>query len=130
MDNHPNTVVRDLTLTEYQQRAATFAMYPRLKSHDCPTLVDVGALTYPVLGLSGETGEVCEKVKKILRDKDGKINAEDHAEIAKELGDVLWYVAAIATELKLDLGQVASGNLDKLTSRKIRNRLTGSGDNR
>ena len=83
-----------------------------------------------VLGLPGEAGEVADKFKKILRDKDGKIGVEEKEEIKKELGDVLWYVAAVARNLGLPLSEVAKGNLEKLESRYQRGKLGGSGDNR
>ncbi len=88
------------------------------------------ALSYFTLGLNGEAGEVAEKVKKILRDDQGKVSAEKKKEIEKELGDVLWYLAQITTELNLDLNKVAAVNLEKLFSRMERNKLSGSGDNR
>lgn len=84
------------------------------------------------LGLAGETGEVLEKIKKMIRDKDGVFHAtsEDIAELKKELGDVLWYLSAIAFYNGIDLGDVARANLEKLRSRKERNQIHGSGDNR
>jgi len=88
------------------------------------------ALTYFTLGLNGEAGEVAEKVKKILRDEQGLITLEKKEEITKELGDVLWYLSQIATELDLDLNKVAAQNLEKLFSRMSRNKISGSGDNR
>ena len=104
----------------YQQQSRKTAMYP-----------DAGqTLVYPTLGLAGEAGEVAEKVKKIIRDNSGTVTEENRAEIAKELGDVLWYVAQIATELGISLEDVAQGNLDKLFSRLDRNAIGGSGDNR
>lgn len=83
-----------------------------------------------VLGLVGEAGEVAEKFKKILRDKEGKLNDQDKQEIAKELGDVLWYINAIAMYMDIPLQEVAATNLDKVLSRKARGVRQGSGDNR
>ncbi|NLF75598.1 MAG: nucleoside triphosphate pyrophosphohydrolase family protein [Chloroflexi bacterium] len=109
-----------LTFSEYQRRTADTAIYP-----------DVGRNPiYPTLGLAGEAGEVCEKVKKVLRDSDGQFSAEAVGAIQKELGDVLWYAARLAAELGLDLGQVAEANLSKLASRQQRDHLSGSGDDR
>src|SRR3989338_10101859 len=84
---------------------------------------------YPTLGLAGESGEVAEKIKKIIRDDGGVISNDKKQEILKELGDVLWYVAQIATELKLSLNKVADFNIEKLYSRKKRGKISGSGDN-
>jgi len=88
------------------------------------------ALTYFTLGLNGEAGEVAEKIKKVLRDDNGIVSEEKKIEIEKELGDVLWYLSQIATELDLDLNKVAETNLEKLFSRMERNKLSGDGDNR
>ena len=84
------------------------------------------------LGLAGETGEVIEKIKKMIRDKDGVFHQapEEIAELKKELGDVLWYLSALAFYNGIDLDDVARANLDKLRSRKERNQIHGSGDNR
>lgn len=83
-----------------------------------------------VLGLVGESGEFAEKVKKIIRDKNGAISDEDRAELLKELGDVLWYVNAVAHLLDSSISEVASKNLEKVLSRKQRGTTKGSGDNR
>jgi NTP pyrophosphatase (non-canonical NTP hydrolase) len=105
---------------EYQAKSRQTAIYPNLDNN----------FVYPTLGLSGEAGEVAEKIKKVLRDKDGLIDEAMKLEIAKELGDVLWYTAQLATELKLDLDQIALQNIDKLMSRQERGVLKGDGDNR
>ena len=100
-----------------------FAFYPQSKEWDLPL--------YPALGLVGEAGEVAEKIKKLMRDGDAKfLTDEQKAEIAKELGDVLWYVANLADDIDYDLQQIAEINLNKLRSRKDRDDLKGSGDNR
>ena len=89
-----------MELSEYQARSRATAQYPR------------GAwLSYPALGLAGEAGEVAEHAKKAIRDDEGSITPERRAAMAKELGDVLWYVAQIATELDLDLDEIASATL-------------------
>jgi NTP pyrophosphatase (non-canonical NTP hydrolase) len=85
---------------------------------------------YPTLGLAGESGEVAEKIKKIIRDKEGKVSHEDKLAIEKELGDVLWYVSQLSTELNIDLEDVVTTNLEKLQSRLKKGTLSGSGDNR
>lgn len=95
-------------------------------------------LMYPTLGLVGEAGEVAEKVKKLYRDEllslGGdpilELSVDTRVEIAKELGDVLWYVTAVASDLGFDLDEIATMNIEKLHSRKRRGRLRGSGDNR
>jgi len=83
-----------------------------------------------VLGLVGESGEVAEKFKKIIRDKGGKLSHEDKAEIIKELGDILWYVNAVSHLLDSNIEEVATKNLEKVLSRKERGVTKGSGDNR
>lgn len=87
-------------------------------------------LLHWVLGINGESGEIAEKVKKIIRDKNGKVSPEDKKELAKEIGDVLWYLAVFAEDLGVSLDDIAQQNLDKLQSRKQRGVLGGSGDNR
>ena len=104
----------DLTLTEYQNKAATTAIYPASVQ-----------ILYPTLGLAGEAGEVANKVKKIVRD-----SMLDREGIASELGDCLWYIAAICRDLNLNMGEIASDNLTKLAERKRKNTLQGNGDNR
>jgi NTP pyrophosphatase (non-canonical NTP hydrolase) len=105
--------------SEYQRLSRRTAKYPR-----------EAWLWYPALGLAGEAGEVAEHAKKAIRDDSGEVGQERRAAIAKELGDVLWYLAQLATELDLDLDEVARGNLDKLLSRQRRGVLSGSGDER
>ena len=120
-----------LTFDEYQSGAKETAQYP------CPWLpgecieegVSVGFI-YPIIGLAGEVGELSEKCKKILRDDCGEVTSVKLGEITKEVGDVLWYVAALCTEFGLDMGEVANSNLEKLRSRKERGVIQGSGDNR
>ncbi|MCC6905299.1 MAG: nucleoside triphosphate pyrophosphohydrolase family protein [Anaerolineae bacterium] len=109
-----------MELSEYQQKAAHTAQYPGVGNN----------FIYPALGLAGETGEVCEKIKKVIRDRGGEVDAETREAIRKELGDVLWYVSQLATELGLDLEEIARGNIDKLISRRARGVLGGSGDDR
>jgi len=105
---------------EYQKLSRETAQYP-----------DAGRnYVYPTLGLAGESGEVAEKIKKAVRDCGGVIDEARRLEIEKELGDVLWYVSQLASELQLSLDGVARKNIDKLFSRKARNVLSGSGDNR
>jgi len=105
---------------EYQEKARQTAIYP-----------DKGKnLIYPTLGLVGESGEVAEKVKKLIRDKNMVVDKEFLDSIKKELGDVLWYIAAICSELSLSLEDVAIENIRKLYSRKERDVLHGSGDDR
>lgn len=86
-------------------------------------------IIYPALGL-GEAGEVQNKVKKIYRDCGGQWSAENRVEVAKELGDLLWYIAVLARDLDVSLGYIATENLAKLASRKERGVIGGSGDSR
>ncbi|MEV6344352.1 nucleoside triphosphate pyrophosphohydrolase family protein [Actinoplanes sp. NPDC051851] len=87
-------------------------------------------LLHLVLGLVGESGEVAEKFKKWVRDQDSDESRIDRADIAKELGDVLWYIAVLADYLDLSLDDIATANLAKLASRQSRGVLGGSGDDR
>ncbi len=109
-----------MELADYQQRSRVTAIYPGAGRD----------LLYPTLGLCGEAGEVAEKAKKMLRDDEGVLTAERRAALAAELGDVLWYLAQLATEAGLDLDAVASQNLAKLASRSERGALVGDGDER
>lgn len=108
-----------MELSEYQRLSRRTAEYPR-----------EAWLAYPALGLAGEAGEVAEHAKKAIRDDGGSVSDERKSAMAKELGDVLWYVAQIATELGLDLDAIAEQNLAKLLSRQERGVLSGSGDDR
>ena len=106
-----------MNFSEYQKKANATAIYDSKFS-----------ILYPTLGLAGEAGEVAEKVKKIVRD--GKDIKKEAHEIAKELGDVLWYVAAVARDINYSLQVIAAMNIQKLESRKERGVLQGNGDNR
>lgn len=109
-----------MTFKEYQKKSRVSAVYPDRDNN----------YIYPTLGLNGEAGEVAEKIKKVLRDEKGIVSKEKKEEILKELGDVLWYLSQLASELGISLEKVAKRNLEKLFSRKKRNKLSGSGDNR
>lgn len=107
-----------MTLNEYQQKAKETADYKQ-------------KFIYPSLGLAGEAGEVVDKVKKVLRDHNEDFT--DPAlryEIAKELGDVLWYIAMLSHDLGYELETIAQINYEKLRSRKLRGKINGNGDNR
>ena len=88
------------------------------------------SIVYPTMGMVNEAGEVAGKVKKIFRDRGGEITEEDRQALKKELGDVLWYLAQICTELDLSLQEVAEANLIKLFSRLERGQIRGDGDER
>lgn len=109
-----------LGFDQYQKESRKTAVYPNQGNN----------FIYPALGLAGETGEVLEKIKKIIRDKGGKLDEETREKIAKEIGDVLWYIAQLCTELGLSMEEVAKQNLEKLFSRKERGTLHGEGDER
>lgn len=87
-------------------------------------------IVYPTMGLPGEAGEVANKIKKVYRDKDGHFSQEDRDAIAKEIGGVLWYCAALATDLGLDLDDIAKANLKQLRDRLQRGTISGDGDDR
>lgn len=109
-----------MNLNDYQEKAVSTAIYNREKYK----------LIYPTLGLTGEAGEVAEKIKKLLRDHNGVLTREYEEQILKECGDVLWYLANLTQDLGYSLEYVAKINLAKLQSRKEREVLTGNGDNR
>lgn len=110
-----------MTFDEYQAQAPATAIH-----HPDPQMDQ----TIWVLGIAGEAGEVVEKWKKIVAYKDGVISNEDKQELAKEVGDVMWYMALFADSLGLSLQDIATQNLEKLASRKARGTQKGSGDNR
>ena len=127
-DNDDWPVVDEgVSFDHYQEQCAgEFAFYP-------------GMLLYPALGLAGEAGEVVEKVKKLIRDDEmpldegfdtREIDAEKRLAIARECGDVLFYLAMIADDIDYTLGEIAEINIEKLADRKNRGHLRGSGDNR
>ncbi len=109
-----------MDLRTYQERSRQTALYPDVGNNPI----------YPTLGLCGEAGEVADKVKKVLRDRGGVFDAQTRDDLRLELGDVLWYVAQLASELELDLDDIAAANLAKLASRAARNVIGGSGDRR
>ena len=114
-DDNPNVVI-------YQQLCTETQIYPR--EH---------AVFYPALGLAGEAGEVANKIKKIMRDRKGDVNnlpGEVKDEIASELGDCLWYISALATDLGIGLDGISVENIKKLDKRQANNTLHGSGDKR
>lgn len=109
-----------MDLDEYQRSAGSFAIYPRAGDN----------LVYPVLGLTGEAGEVADSVKRIMRDDGDTLTAARRSQLAGELGDVLWYVSQVASELDLRLSDVAEANLDKLRDRAARDVVRGQGSDR
>jgi NTP pyrophosphatase (non-canonical NTP hydrolase) len=109
-----------MDFNEYQQRAKTTAVYPNVGYNP----------TYPALGLAGEVGEVCEQVKKMYRDDRGWITDERREALTREMGDVLWYLSTLATELNISLDYIAKQNLEKLAARKEKGVLHGSGSDR
>lgn len=108
-----------MTLNEYQDKALETAVYPQQFK-----------IIYPALGLNGEAGEVADKVKKVIRDNDNEFDDARKKELAKELGDVLWYVATLSNDIGYSLENIAKMNYEKLSSRKERGVLGGNGDNR
>lgn len=108
-----------MTFDEYQKQSRKTVIYPNQGKN----------YVYPTLGLTGEAGEVANKVKKLLR-QDYSLTDEYKQEIAKEIGDSIWYIAQLCTELGLSFDEVASHNLEKLLKRLEENKIHGSGDNR
>lgn len=131
-----------MTLKEYQQAVEPSKSFPDLiirpsnyqqygfKWGEVITNQPTLSWIYPALGLAGESGEVLEKLKKILRDKEGTISPEELIEIKKELGDALWYLTTLASELNLCLEDIATSNIEKFLDRRARGVTSGSGDNR
>lgn len=110
------------TFNEYQEFTSKTAKYPGQGGID--------GLVYAVLGACGETGELANKLKKVLRDNHGAITEEVRAKLIDESSDVLWYLARIATELNTTMEDMAVLNITKLTGRLERGTIQGSGDNR
>jgi NTP pyrophosphatase (non-canonical NTP hydrolase) len=109
-----------MDFSDYQSKSRKTAKYPAIEH----------PVIYPVLGLVNEAGEVAGKIKKVFRDKDGQISEETRQALKAELGDVLWYIAQVATELNLSLEEIAGHNIDKLYDRLERGKIQGDGDNR
>lgn len=105
---------------EYQKLSRETAVYPEAGKN----------FVYPTLGLAGESGEVAEIIKRVIRDKNGIADEETKTALVKELGDVLWYLAQVAAEFGLSFDEIAVTNIEKLKSRKDRGMLHGKGDNR
>lgn len=109
-----------MNFTDYQTKSRATAKYPAI-GH---------GVIYPTLGLTNEAGEVAGKIKKVFRDKGGEVNAETREALKSELGDVLWYLSQVATELDLSLDEIAEANIVKLLDRQARGKIQGDGDNR
>ena len=116
-ETHKYNRISDLDM--YQQVAKTTAIYPREQ-----------AIIYPTLGLTGEAGEVANKVKKIIRDGTNKNNENLVQEISAEIGDCLWYISVLADDIGVKLSDIANNNLVKLANRKKKGTIHGSGDTR
>lgn len=104
-----------MNFTEYQVQAMSFRL-PQSNSD------------YALLNLAGEVGELMSAEAKLIRDGGNLTIHRDN--VTKELGDILWCIAAIAADNKIDLATVAEQNIHKLTSRKARGVISGSGDHR
>ena len=109
-----------MKLNDYQRESRKTALYPEVGRN----------AIYPTLGLVGEAGEVADKVKKVIRDKNGVFDKDIKESIKLELGDVLWYISQLSSELGYELEEIAVANLNKLKSRESRGKIQGSGDNR
>lgn len=108
-----------MTFDTYQTKAVATAVYG-----------SGSKIIYPSLGLANEAGEVLGKIKKVLRDNNGEFSEDKRYEIGKEIGDVLWYLAALSSDLELSLDDIAHANIEKLLDRSSRGVIQGSGDNR
>ena len=108
-----------MELNEYQKAALATAIYP-----------NDSTISYLALAISGEAGELADKVKKVLRDKGGKFSDADKRAMALELGDVMWYVANLADVIGYGLTDIAQMNIEKIAGRVERGTLHGAGDNR
>lgn len=117
--NESNKYKKQSDFDMYQKVAKTTAIYPREQ-----------AIIYPTLGLTGEAGEVANKVKKIIRDGTDKNNEDMVQAISSEIGDCLWYIAVLADDVGVKLSDIANANLEKLENRKKNGTIQGSGDNR
>ncbi len=109
-----------MNFDQYQKKVKETSIYPNQGNN----------VAYAALGLTGEAGEVADKVKKLIRDSDNVLTEEKRKEMIKELGDVLWYLTALANELGVKLEEVAKRNIHKVEDRKERGVLSGEGDNR
>lgn len=115
-----NCPYKNMTFKDYQDKAVKTAIYG-----------SGSTIIYPALGLANEAGEVLGKIKKVLRDNEGDFNNIERREaIAAEIGDVLWYIAALSRDLGVSLESIAEKNIEKLLDRQARNVIQGSGDNR
>ena len=114
-----------MKMQQYSDIAASTAFYP-----DCD-LGTVAAVTYTVVGLGGEVGELQNKLKKVLRDEGGGHQPPTaRMDLLDEAGDVLWYLDRLVHELGSTLAEVADANLGKLLTRQVNGTLSGSGDHR
>ncbi|MBI1742875.1 nucleoside triphosphate pyrophosphohydrolase family protein [Candidatus Acetothermia bacterium] len=111
-------------------KVSNFDIYQRESRKTWNVIKTDHSIVYPTLGLANEAGEVAGKIKKIFRDRKGQITDADREALKSELGDVLWYLTQICTELDLSLEEVAEANITKLFSRLERGAITGDGDNR
>lgn len=109
-----------LSFNYYQKQSRKTAIYPNVNNN----------LNYVIIGLCGEVGELANKYKKIIRDYNNIINPEYNLKLIQELGDILWYISNIASELNINLSKIALMNLDKLKIRAMNNKLHGEGDER
>jgi NTP pyrophosphatase (non-canonical NTP hydrolase) len=107
------------SIKQYSEEAISTAIYGK-----------GSAIIYPTLGIAGEAGEIAEKVKKTLRDKNGEFTDEIKHDIALEIGDVMWYCNALARDIGYSLEEILDLNIIKLLSRRDRGVISGNGDNR
>ena len=122
LETQANNWIKDkykMDFNKYQETAVSTAIYP-----------DTHRILYPALGMAGEAGEVANKVKKIIRDGTDNLPEDWKDQLASEIGDVLWYCAALANDIGIPLSLIAAQNRDKLLERKQKGTIGGSGDKR
>lgn len=126
-----------MNFSEYQKKAHETAIYPTDIGLFDVTGYDMGSYPlielkwiYPALGLAGESGELLNKLKKVIRDQNGEIYPSNIIDLMNEIGDLLWYISEICSVFDFDLDMIARHNILKLAKRAKDNKIKGSGDNR
>lgn len=122
--------LQEYTFKEYQAKSVEFDTFDKSYKDSFNRISIDNSILEKLLGLNGEVGEVTEIIKKAIRDKNSRLGIDDLSNLKKELGDVLWYLTNLSNSLGMSLEDIAKQNYEKLKSRKERNTIHGSGDNR